>query len=56
MLYDCDCFKNNDMIFRRFPFFRATATEQRLLFAKPKRGERAPLTILPSLRFIKAAA
>ncbi len=56
MLYDCDCFKNNDMIFRRFPFFRATATEQRLLFAKPKRGELAPLTILPSLRFIKAAA
>lgn len=41
---------------RRFPFFRSTAFEQRLLFMRPKRGEPAPLTVLPTAKYSLAAA
>lgn len=40
----------------RFPFFRSTTFERRLLFQRPKQGEVAPLTILPSARFLRQAA
>ena len=40
----------------RFPFFNSTAFEQRLLFKRPKRGETAPLTILPTAKYSLAAA
>ena len=41
---------------RGFPSSASTAIEQRLLFAKPKRGELAPLTILPNREILPAAA
>lgn len=42
--------------FARFPFFRSTPMEQRLLFSKPGPGELAPLTILPTAKYLKDAA
>jgi hypothetical protein len=41
---------------RRFAFFRSTPLERRLLFSKPAAGTRAPLTILPSTKFLHHAA
>lgn len=41
---------------RRFPFFRSTPFEQRLLFQRPKRGEPAPLSVLPTAKYSLAAA
>jgi hypothetical protein len=39
--------------FTRYPFFKSTPMEQRMLFAKPSRGELAPLTILPTAKYIR---
>ena len=41
---------------RRFAFFKSTAFEQRLLFQRPKRGELAPLSVLPTAKYSLAAA
>jgi hypothetical protein len=40
----------------RFPFFRSTPMEQRMMFAKPDLGMPAPLTILPTAKYMKDAA
>ena len=45
-----------DNTLRRFPFFRSTAAEQRMLFARPGQGELAPLTILPTAKYHRPAA
>lgn len=45
-----------DQAERRFPFFRSSALEQRMLFQRPKEGELGPLTILPTVRYMKRAA
>lgn len=47
---------NLEGIIERFPFFRSTAFERRMLFERPKKGELAPLTILPTARYFKQAA
>jgi hypothetical protein len=39
--------------FTRYPFFKSTPMEQRMLFARPDRGELAPLTILPTAKYIR---
>jgi hypothetical protein len=39
----------------RFPFFESTPMEQRMLFER-REGELAPLTILPTAKYLKAAA
>jgi len=44
-----------DQAEERFPFFKSTSLEQRLLFRR-KHGEQAPLTILPSARHFTDAA
>ncbi|MBD0414356.1 hypothetical protein ICI42_06800 [Tianweitania sp. Rool2] len=41
---------------QRFPFFRSSVLEQRLLFDAPSVGENAPLTVLPSAKYIRDAA
>jgi hypothetical protein len=56
LLCESNCEANMDNIVQRFPFFRSTAFEQRLLFRRPKRGETAPLTILPTAKYSLAAA
>ncbi|MDP3898080.1 MAG: hypothetical protein Q8Q62_15530 [Mesorhizobium sp.] len=40
----------------RFPFFKSTTFEQRLMFGKPHEGELEPLTILPTAKFMATAA
>ena len=40
----------------RFPFFRSTPMEQRMLFEAPNAGELAPLTILPTAKYFHEAA
>ncbi len=56
MLYDANCLANRERILRRFPFFKSTPVEQRMLFAKPAKGELAPLTILPTAKYYRDAA
>ena len=56
MLYDSECALNMERTLRRFPFFRSTAFERRMLFAKAPRGELAPLTILPTAKYFSNAA
>jgi hypothetical protein len=40
----------------RFPFFGSTASERRMLFDQPRHGEPAPLTILPTAKYLQNAA
>jgi len=56
MLYDANCAINRGTVLKRFPFFKSTAVEQRMLFAKPAKGELAPLTILPTAKYYNQAA
>lgn len=56
MLYDANCAINRERILHRFPFFKSTPMEQRMLFAKPAKGELAPLTILPTAKYYRDAA
>lgn len=55
-LYESRCDENMQSTLRRFPFFRSTAGERRMMFAKPGRGELAPLTILPTAKYLRVAA
>lgn len=48
--------ENKQRFFSRFPFFKSTAMEQRLLFSRPAEGELAPLTILPTAKYYRDAA
>jgi N-acyl-L-homoserine lactone synthetase len=55
-LYQSKCAVNLQSTIDRFPFFKSTAFERRLLFQRPKRGELAPLTVLPTAKYSLAAA
>lgn len=55
-LYESKCADNMEETIRRFPFFRSTAVEQRMLFQRPAQGELAPLTILPTAKYFRDAA
>lgn len=56
MLYGMDCAQRLETVFQRFPFFRSTPMEQRLLFGPTAIGEPAPLTVLPTARYTGIAA
>jgi hypothetical protein len=56
ILFESRCDRNMENTLVRFPFFRSTAAEQRMLFAKPQHGELAPLTILPTAKYHRPAA
>ncbi len=43
-------------VYRRYPFFRSSPVERKLLFDRPSLGARAPLTIIPSVRLPAKAA
>ncbi len=47
---------NQEQYFARFPFFKSTPMERRMLFARPVVGELAPLTILPTAKYLREAA
>lgn len=55
-LYRTEAHRNRARFFARFPFFRSTEFERRMLFDKPAPGELAPLTILPTAKFLARAA
>ncbi|WP_274425923.1 N-acyl amino acid synthase FeeM domain-containing protein [Chelativorans sp. YIM 93263] len=55
-LLQSTCRVDEDSFFQRFPYFRSTAFERRMLFDRPKHGELAPLTILPTAKYLKNAA
>jgi hypothetical protein len=50
VLYQADVDAIRLRSFARFPFFRSTPMEQRMMFGRPE-GELAPLTILPTARY-----
>lgn len=54
--YESRCDKNMARTIERFPFFRSTAFERRMLFLRPVQGEPVPLTILPTAKYFKDAA
>lgn len=56
VLYRTDAHQNRERFFARFPFFRSTKMEQRLLFKEPENGQPAPLTILPTAKYYREAA
>lgn len=56
VLYRADVEAIRERSFSRFPFFKSTAMEQRLMFGRPQRGELAPLTILPTAKYFRDAA
>lgn len=55
-LYQADVQDNIARSYARYPFFRATDLEQRLLFDRPSSGAQAPLTILPTAGSLRVAA
>jgi hypothetical protein len=55
-LFQSKCSENMQATLDRFPFFNATAFEQRMLFQRPRRGDLAPLTILPTAKYFREAA
>ncbi|MER8499750.1 hypothetical protein [Mesorhizobium sp. M0204] len=56
LLYQADVLAIKNETYARFPFFRSTPMEQRMLFDKPGAGELAPLTILPTAKYFREAA
>jgi hypothetical protein len=56
VLYRADVSAIRERSFSRFPFFKSTPMEQRLMFGKQGRGELAPLTILPTAKYFLDAA
>lgn len=51
VLYQADVNAIRTRSFARFPFFRSTPMEQRLMFGETRIGEPKPLTILPTARY-----
>lgn len=56
ILFRTNPYINRDRYYARFPFFRSTPMERRMLFEKPGVGELAPLTILPTAKYYREAA
>lgn len=56
LLYQADVLAIQEETFKRFPFFWSSRVEQRMMFARPPQGELAPLTVLPTARYLSAAA
>lgn len=56
LLYEADVLAIKEETYARFPFFRSTKLEQRMLFGEPPVGEAAPLTVLPTAKYLSDAA
>ncbi|BBD39517.1 hypothetical protein Amn_43970 [Aminobacter sp. Y103A] len=56
VLYRADVNSIRERSFQRFPFFKSTPMEQRLMFSRQPMGELAPLTILPTAKYFREAA
>ncbi|MBO6718722.1 MAG: hypothetical protein JJ913_12260 [Rhizobiaceae bacterium] len=55
-LYRADVNAIRQRSFERYPFFFASKREQHMMFGKQGAGELAPLTILPTAKYVQAAA
>jgi hypothetical protein len=55
-LFEANCVETRKNLYRRFPFFVSSPFERRLLFQRPRHGEPAPLTVLPTAKYSLAAA
>jgi hypothetical protein len=56
VLYRANVAAIRERSFSRFPFFRSTALERRMLFETTGAGQLAPLTILPTAKYFREAA
>ncbi|WPZ12572.1 hypothetical protein T8J41_10275 [Nitratireductor rhodophyticola] len=56
MLFGGVCAREFGPIVERFPFFLSTRSEQRMLFERTASGISAPLTILPTAKYLQHAA
>ena len=56
LLYQADVLAIQDETFARFPFFWSSPVEQRLLFGTTRKGDPAPLTVLPTAKYMRKAA
>ena len=56
LLYEADVTAIRERVFTRYPFFQSTPVEQRLMFGEAPRDEPAPLTVLPTVKFMRRAA
>jgi hypothetical protein len=54
--YESNCALNMQKTLDRFPFFKSTAAERRMMFATPPKGDPLPLTILPTAKYLRDAA
>ena len=54
--WQADVLAIREQTYQRFPFFRSTRLEQRLLFGTPGSGELPALTILPTAKYYSDAA
>lgn len=56
VLYKANVLAIRERSYARYPFFFATKAEQRMLFDRPSLGEGAPLTVLPTAKYLSDAA
>ena len=55
-LYRADVEAIRDRSFKRYPFFFSTQSEERMMFGRSPKNEPAPLTILPTAKYMLRAA
>lgn len=55
-MYQANVTAIRERSFARYPFFKSSKVEQRLLFDRPWSGVNAPLTVLPTASWLKLAA
>jgi hypothetical protein len=55
-LFEIPCGENLRLTLERFPFFKSTATEQRLMFSNPAINRLTPRTIVPTAKYLRQAA
>ena len=55
-LFEIPCGENLRLTLERFPFFKSTPMEQRLMFANPAINKLTPLSILPTAKYLPNAA
>lgn len=55
-LFQSRCSDNLTDTIERFPFFASTPMEQRMLFGRSSSGALAPLTVLPTAKYLARAA
>ena len=56
LLYRATVAAIRERSFTRYPFFKSTHMEQRMLFGEVETGELAPLTVLPTAKYIREIA